>query len=345
MARLESSYILLLSGKDYNNSDLFALIEILEGKSSIKPMSLEIPERYQWIVCGYCWALFLIGSYFKKFFYSFFLNEYKQKKYRPIDVLTLPVILSQHVTVAMMGMKASLAVITGSGLEKLGLEWFCWLSRAFVQFDLSYSAIGSLLISVFRILYIKHGNLVKGIIQEKKLMYMFLLGGFSFSVFNVVLLNIYDYNNVSRDTCYARPTYELRQMFDEYELSKGNEGILESFIMVRAILIFIGFWMVVTEFFIYVGIFHFIYKNDNNDRIRRLLNPSVIRSRNKTNAITLLGQFCSFVVEITIMILLGISIKFQYHVHVFLLRFIGFAAMSIVEVISSASLRQRLLNN
>ena len=344
MAQHEVSIAFLGNESDFKDLDSLTMIELLDAKNSIKHMSLEIPEKYQWVICGYCWMLFAIGSYFKKFFYSLYLDKYKQKRCKPIDVLMFPIVFIQHLAIAMSVTKATLAVMNGSGLEEIGLSWFCWLSRAIILFDLAYSTVGSFFISIFRVLYIKHGHQIMNAISERSIMYIFLIASILMSVISVTFLHIYSYDNITKNTCYARSTYELRQLYDEYQISKGNEGVHEQFIMVRAGLVLICICMVITEYCIYVSLFHMMYKKDNNERLRRLLDPSVIRNRNKTNAITLISQCCSFAVEITFMIIIVVCLRFQLVQIGFLLKVMAFAAMSVIEVLSSSSLRHKLVD-
>ena len=45
--------------------------------------------------------------------------------------------------------------------------------------------------------------------------------------------------------------------------------------------------------------FYNIYKHDNSDVLRKLLGRNTIRNRNRKNAITFLGQFGTFIIEIS----------------------------------------------
>ena len=58
------------------------------------------------------------------------------------------------------------------------------------------------------------------------------------------------------------------------------------------------------EFFCYAVIFYSVFKHDNTEAVR-ILNPSVIRQRNRTNAICLIGQVLAFVFKLWYLIAIG----------------------------------------
>ena len=107
----------------------------------------------------------------------------------------------------------------------------------------------------------------------------------------------------------------------------------------------------ISELSIYIILFRFMYLHDNSERLRRLLEPTVIRQRNKTNAITFFGQFCSFLLEVSIwmVFIFAMLIGGKYSVSllaaVSILRTISFTCMTIIEVITSSSLRSRMYEN
>ena len=103
--------------------------------------------------------------------------------------------------------------------------------------------------------------------------------------------------------------------------------------------------MMTAEITIYVLFFHHVYRNDNGEGLRRLLEPSVIRRRNRTNAITFFAQFCSFVFEFSIgIVIISAVMGGAPFSAVYILKVISFTSMSIIEVVASNSLRQRIFN-
>ena len=92
------------------------------------------------------------------------------------------------------------------------------------------------------------------------------------------------------------------------------------------------------------GSIHIIsVKHDNNERLRRLLEINVIKRRNRRNAITFFGQFCSFAFEFSFGIAILCAVKGHAPwIAVFILKALSFTSMSIVEVLTSSSLRPRI---
>ena len=155
---------------------------------------------------------------------------------------------------------------------------------------------------------------------------------------------ISDYEQIILENCNVPPNIEILRLLDEYEQGRGGPNILQYFFHPRVINAGIMLLVTLSELSIYVIFFRFIYRHDNNERLRRLLDPSIIKQRNRTNAITFFGTFCSFLFEISIwilhvlvmfagkkFILLGATISIS--------RTISFTCMTVIEVVTSSSLR------
>ena len=131
---------------------------------------------------------------------------------------------------------------------------------------------------------------------------------------------------------------------DEYELSRGNASIYFHWIQCRRILFIILISATVSELIIYIIFFHHMYKHDNNGRLRILLGSKVIRRRNQRNAITFFGQFCSFAFEIGLNLLMISAVEGNASWGVvILLKMVAFTSMAIIEDLTNASLRRRVL--
>ena len=133
------------------------------------------------------------------------------------------------------------------------------------------------------------------------------------------------------------------QVLDDYEQSRGNTSIIKYWRDVRITLGSILISMTIAEIILYAIFFYHMYQHDNDERLRRLLEPSIIQRRNKQNAVTFFGQFCSFVFEISFCIagICAVRGDASYFV-IFLLQTMCFTCMSIVEVLTSSSLRPRI---
>ena len=338
-------------GQTQNNYDVF--IHILEADLVTRPglrLQKELQTELQLVGCGICWLLLLIGSYFRYILYMYLIEKYKIKESKPIDVLILVVSITQHVRVVVLTLRVTMIVSTGTLLEYIPGPWFCTFSRLVFQFEHSYSCIGSLVISIYRILYIKQDQWVKYSIGQKNLLCVILFGGVALSASVVLLLNtiLANISQVFGDAwlCMVVPDIESLQILDAYEKSRGNASIYSYWSDVRTILGFILMSVTIAEITIYFIFFHHIYRHDNNQRLARLLEPNVIKLRNRMNAITFFGQFCSFVFEFTLGIIIICAIKgYAPFWIVFSLKGIIFSSMAMVEVLTSHSLRPRIFRH
>ena len=141
-------------------------------------------------------------------------------------------------------------------------------------------------------------------------------------------------------------------LLDEYEQSLGNPSIFAFWTSTVLAMSYSRVFMVVFEIIIYGLFFYHMYKHDNSEMLRRLLDPNVTRNRNRTNAVTFFGQFCSFVIELSWTILYIITIPLNNNlsnnpykeliVIRFILRLVSFTCIPIIEVLTSKTLRARI---
>ena len=323
-------------------------IQILEADSIITPVVLKLDKHIQWIACGICWVFVLIGTYFRYFLYSFLFDSYKSKESKPIDILILIISLVQHCNVVFFVIRLTLLFSYDVNLDQIGAQSFCTAAGIIYHFDLIYSCIGSLGISLFRILYIKQDEWLKYDFGEKKFMCLTLLGGLSLAAIFLSMEYITDYTQIQQENCMTWPQLRLLIVWlEEYKESQGYESTALFWSVIPRVVWLILIAMTLAEITTYIVYFHYIYRHDNSENLARLLEPAVIRKRNKMNAITFFGQFCSFVFDISINILLVIittafgNYRASYAV-LFILKTASFPAMSMVEVLTSNNLRSRM---
>ena len=170
------------------------------------------------------------------------------------------------------------------------------------------------------------------------------------AVLFVLLWSSHDYEQLFRETCMAVPRHQLLQILDDYEQSRGNGSILSYLHNVRIIFGTVMVAMTIAEITIYFVFFYHMYQDDNHGRISRLLEPHSIKLRNKNNAITFFGQFCSFMFELSFgIVIVWISAKQNsyertdpLYLLMFVLKTVCFTSMSAVEVLTSSQLRPRI---
>ena len=331
-----------------NGETLF--LHILEGRDSMRPLILRSVPKSSWIVCGIAWFFILIASYFRYILYSYLFRKYREKQLTSIDVLILVHSIIQHLANISRILFFTLLLLEDAATEYW--DWkmdstgkvFCVLFKITVAFEHYYSCIGSLGIAIFRMMYIQFDMLIKDIIGTTNLLKIILYGGLGLTGVFVSALFASDYEHLLMEHCHMPPNLFLLRMLDEYEQGKGGPSIYKYFIYPRIAIGGIMLFMTMTELVIYIIFFRFIYLHDNNEKLRALLEPQVIRKRNKTNAITFFGQFCSFLFEVSIWILFTLAMMVGKESVLLLavfsiLRTISFTCMTIIEIVTSSSLR------
>ena len=196
---------------------------------------------------------------------------------------------------------------------------------------------------------IKHDILVEHRIGRRCLFFIILFGGMVISSCFTILLHVHDYNHLFIVEGVQAPRRSLLKILDEYDQSRGNESIYLLYAMMRECFTLVLFLMAVATIIIYMVFFHFVYKHDNNENLKRLLEPEVIRNRNKQNTIIFLGQVVSFIFQMTTLIIGTMAIQMHtfdnQFTEIFLnLRTTIFACSTILEVLISKALRSELFS-
>ena len=324
---------------------------ILETHNVLRPVLLDHSKVFQACICGFHWVTTLFGSYFRYILYQYIFNQYKKKELNPIDILTLILSLSQHIAAIIQTLWLTSMAILDAGLDHwIGGTSVCTILRHMFLFDMYYSIVGSLGISIYRILYIKMDSWVKYGIGETKLFCIILLIGMAIPVILELISIPMGYPNYVPNTCTGIPRWKMIQILRDYDHSGGNPTT-HAWRNVNLIRGALGMGMTVAEICIYITFFHFVFKHDNNKRLRQLLDPSVIRKRNRRNAITFFSQFCSFVLEFTFTLLIILDSVYGPvfgggpFVVAMKLKATSFATMSAIEVLTSCRLRSRLFKH
>ena len=142
-----------------------------------------------------------------------------------------------------------------------------------------------------------------------------------------------------RPPCFHLAEPSTLGIIDVYNQTRGSLSTLKFHIMdkiIRGVLFLVP---IIAEIFIYCTFFRHMYKHDNNERLKKILEAEVVHQRNKRNAMTFLSLFFSFLVEILFLILIIISLVTPFHYGLpMALRKTTLTAMAVVEVITSREL-------
>ena len=117
----------------------------------------------------------------------------------------------------------TLATFYGDTLDHLaGATCFCMVTRYLIRFNIFYSSIGSLGVSVYRILLIKHDYWLKDVVGERIIINFILYGGLLLTTACTLIAAFNEYDKLINDTCMIAP------MFFESQLGPDSPRILRS---------------------------------------------------------------------------------------------------------------------
>ena len=317
-----------------------SIVDITAASNVLTPAQLLIPSYFQSILCLAGWCSMSIGSYYRSIVYKHLSEEYKKKNLSPINILIIFSCLTNHLGVLMPLIYETLVVYYGENLGNITGNNFCSVVRLMFGFDVFYSFIGGLGIAIYRILLIKKNQWVKYGIGEDNLMLLILLGGLSLALGFCIVIRVTDSLNIVSKNCIMVPGYEFWEIIGQYQQSLGD---FPSYLFINKFRIYFGLTLVlmtIAELTIYICFFRHIYKNDNSKSLLKALGPKVIKSRNKKNALTFFSQFCSFIFQVSFMLLMLLASfntpnKSHAYILATILKKVAFAAMTVIEVVTS----------
>ena len=344
----------IFNRQSYCDSD--EAILILEGENLLRTPLLSLSITGKTLLAAITCSFVVIGSCFKAIVYKFIFKQYKSKSFKPINVMILVAAIIQHTQIILLVGEICIVYLTDSMTrQKFGeFSFMCGAIRFLFQIGNCYSFPGGFGLSLFRILYIKRSNWVKYKVGENNLMKFILFGGLLVSTLPILLPLILGagYSKLAFDQCLAAPGLQrIIGAIDDYSYSIGVQSMLENMGIVYQVTGSAMLVMSILEISIYITFFRIMYKQNNNEKLLILLGSDAIKKRNKQNATTFFGQFCTFLTEVamsTLILFLSSELHLTRHdgtgVWELAIPLVcaTFALTSMVEVMTSRSLRQTL---
>ena len=296
-----------------------------------------------------------IGSYFKSGFYFYIYDNRKMLKERPINILLLLQFVIEHLICLIMTLFLIFGISFGPHVDfGMGKVTNCLTIFNIGGFAILYRNLGSLGIACIRLMFFFHSHWIKERFGKLKMSILVLLFSIGVSVWMIV-----EFGNGNGPASrkqelmnFCMQTSEMvREIQHQYDLIRGLVAVEEENV-ITALLLSLG--SVVAELCCYVTIFLTLYTHDNGLAKRKILPAKEKNRRHQKNAITLLGQFYGFGFEIIFYFGLLISLKSKESFgnwnklfKVFLVTgfWIEFGLLSIVEVMTSKSLKENLPHN
>ena len=339
---------------DFNNvenkGDFF--IHIISARDAMMDSILGMPKMLQWVMLGICWIIILIGSYFKYMVYKYLYLKHKTKDFKPINILILVNAIIDHLTVLSLALTYTLVITTDTSSKDFTGPWFCYPVTIMYRFGIFYAFGGELGIAVYRTLLVRFDIRVKYIIGEEKFFYVILCSGLFMAVLFTVIVSITDYETLFSQTCtIIQPDKrQVLQLLENYEQGLGRPSIYSYW---RDVRIIIGGFLALTttaQIIIYFIFFRHIYKHDNTERLRRLLGTGAITLRNRVNATTFFGEFCSFIFNLTFVLFINLAVWMGNSQNglvgmAVMVGGITFTGQSVIEVFTSVPLRRALFKS
>ena len=281
----------------------------------------------------------LIGSVCKGIMYVYVSTTNKK---RPINTLIITSAIIHHTTHLFSGTWYILVLLVDSPLSDLLGSGSCYIMMSIGVFGLVYLSVGSLGISVYRIMYIKREIFVKNVIGENRLLVIILSTSLLLTGLASELFMAQETAERTGINMCTGLSVTQTQIYTDYKLSIGDE--IGTTLQGERITIGLCLVSQTIELVIYIWFFHMRYKNDNGS-ITGLMRQEDTHKRNLKNIGTFLGQFYSFVIEYSFLISLLLCGIFAdentqtYRALVVLMKFVDFGVLSCVEVLSSPQLR------
>ena len=337
---LANKTIVLNDANEEETGPFGFLLQIKRTKNMIVPAQLLFSRNLQEFLCISGWFLMAVGLIYKLAIFKHIFREQKKKQLSPINILILMLCLVQTFGVLFAQIYETLVVYHGENLKYVTGPIFCLIARFVMGSEIMYSIIGGVGIALYRILLIKCDTWVKYKCGETNLLHLILFSGIALTSGFVITIFCADDLGIINNNCVMTPGSEFLEVVGEYQQSLGR---FQSYLYLNQLRRYLGITMVfmtLAELTIYIFFFRHLYIHDNSDTLLSALGATAIKTRNKRNALTFFAQFCSFIFEISFMLLMLLaSLATPNKSHAYLLAIfwkkIAFAVVAVLEVRTS----------
>lgn len=289
-----------------------------------------------------------IGSYFKSALYHYLYDNFKLFGSKPINVLILIQAIIQHFTCLFMVINYTVGLYFNFTVsEHLGEAW-CNLPWYVQAFGAGYRNFGSLGIAIIRLLLIKRNNWIKDKLDVMKsivlaasliLSAMFAVG---FGMGNGPASR----KQVTWNFCTGK-SENFREIEHNYSLLTGEAADESEFLSEMALIV--SLISVGLELTCYIMFFRHLNDHDEGMLKKKILSTGEVKRRRRQNAITFLGQFYGFGVEMLVYSGLIYTMRekasINYRLGLVVGFWIEFGLLSGVEVMTSTNLKHYLPHN
>jgi hypothetical protein len=182
------------------------------------PSIKSLPYTAQKLSCVALLISLLVGTYFKLILYRYFWrcrgDKSKNFKNRPINSMILVGAIIHHLTHLYMGINYCLALGFDVHLGVYMGEFYCNLTLFVGVFGMAYLITGSMVMAIFRVLYMKHGTWLRAHTDNGVIASLALAGGILLSlVLSILFIIERSSKRVTYNTCMGYSTDQMDIMY------------------------------------------------------------------------------------------------------------------------------------
>ena len=291
---------------------------------------------------------FLIGSYFKFALYHYMYISGSELKKRPINVLLLIWTAIQHIICFIMVTNYCAGLLFDIALADYFGEAFCNFPLLVGVFGAGIRTTGSFGIALYRVLLVRHDRWAK---------YKVGLGNLAAIIFIVTLCTNtgltamwglgsgqQSRKQVNWNFCTGK-SYTFRETVHSYRFDLGE--VTHGTDLPTQLALVAVMTLQLAELWCYVALFYHVYVHDQNAMRKKLVGEAELTKRHRKNAITFLGMFYGFLVEMLFYIVLFVCLGIQgsspaIRALAIMLYWIEFGVSAVVEVYTSHDLEDHL---
>ena len=326
-----------------NSYELLNFHDLTWGISFVETLS----QKEAGIVVASLVVSFIVGSYYKSGLYGYMYAKRKELFDTPINILLLVQAIIQHLSCLLIVLTYTTALsLDITYAEHFGETW-CNILFYGANFGAAYRIIGGFWIAVFRLTYLFNGAWLKETFGIKRMLGVII--GITLGLCGIMTVGFGMGNGpasrkaATMNFCLGKSEL-FREILHEYSLLRGT--VVTELETIPKVVMLIALAFVLGELLCYMVFFGYILHHDQGIVKKILLEKEVIQRRHRKNAITFLGQFWTFVVELLMCIGIIFSMQKKTHIGLRLVVILGFwvefGVVSVIEVMVSKSLTQYL---
>ena len=295
----------------------------------------------------------LVGTYYKSALYYYLHDKIKSTNITIIDILIGANAIIQHFVTLFLTITYSIGLAFKLTFADYMPRAWCNVPWYIGVYGGAYRAIGSLSVAILRLLYIKCNTFLHqkiGNYGKIKVALALLLLSLTLNVGLTIGFGLGNgpasRKQVAWNWCIGS-SERIREADHSYAMLTGavdSESDLVSLLCLSITIV-----AVIVELACYLLLFGHLYSHDKSMLDKKLLGVNEIKKRCQRNAMTFLGQFYAFVVESIIyfsfMYTYGANASIYARLAVSFGAWMEFGIVSIVEVMTSNSLRAYLYHN